>query len=158
MKKTQKKSWAWRSLYIWYKIMLIYINFKFNFLTKYHSFILKCWRVRMFSSRHFTSHLQHSCPCCIMIQTFAFGSSLYIRYNTAAHVVNRTYSITHCVGSESISQNIFPTSSRLIWTEPQSLSFRQALWRRELEVCRLGKEAILSLTCGLHVKILQSQL
>ena len=26
------------SLYIWYKIMLIYINFKFNFLTKYHSF------------------------------------------------------------------------------------------------------------------------
>ena len=25
------------------------------------------------------------------IQTLAFGSSLYIRYNTAAHVVNSTY-------------------------------------------------------------------
>jgi hypothetical protein len=37
-----KKSRLWRSLYIWYKIMLIYTNFKFNFLTKYHSFILNC--------------------------------------------------------------------------------------------------------------------
>ena len=53
MKKRQKKSWAWRSLYIWYRIMLIYINFKFNFLTKYH--ILNCQRIRMFfSSRRFT--------------------------------------------------------------------------------------------------------
>jgi hypothetical protein len=25
------------------------------------------------------------------MQTLAFGSSLYIRYNTAAHVVNSTY-------------------------------------------------------------------
>jgi hypothetical protein len=45
MKKTQKKPWAWRSLYIWYRIMLIYINFKFNFLTKYHSFIWNSARV-----------------------------------------------------------------------------------------------------------------
>jgi hypothetical protein len=28
------------------------------------------------------------------IQTLAFGSSLYIRYNTAAHVVNSTYKLT----------------------------------------------------------------
>jgi hypothetical protein len=27
------------------------------------------------------------------IQTLAFGSSLYIRYNTAAHVVNITYNM-----------------------------------------------------------------
>jgi hypothetical protein len=27
------------------------------------------------------------------IQTLAFGSSLYIRYNTAAHVVNITYKL-----------------------------------------------------------------
>jgi hypothetical protein len=33
--------------------------FKFNFLTKYHSFILNCWRVRMFSSRRFTSYIKH---------------------------------------------------------------------------------------------------
>jgi hypothetical protein len=33
MKKTQKKSWAWRSLYMWYRFMLIYINFNFDFLS-----------------------------------------------------------------------------------------------------------------------------
>jgi hypothetical protein len=71
MKKTQKKSWAWRSLYIWYRIMLIYINFKFNFLTKYHSFILNCGRIRMFASRRFTNHLQHSRTCCIGYRAFA---------------------------------------------------------------------------------------
>jgi hypothetical protein len=48
----------WRSLYIWYRIMLIYMNFKFNFLTKY-SFIWNCWRIRMFSSRRFTSYIWH---------------------------------------------------------------------------------------------------
>ena len=36
---------SWRK----HRIMLIYINFKFNFLTKYRSFILNCWRIRMFS-------------------------------------------------------------------------------------------------------------
>ena len=41
----------------------------------------------------FLSRLQHSRPCCIGYTTLAykFGSSLYIRYNTAAHVVNSTY-------------------------------------------------------------------
>jgi hypothetical protein len=29
------------------------------------------------------------------IQTLAFGSSLYIRYNTAAHVVNSTYTYSN---------------------------------------------------------------
>ena len=47
MKKTQKKSWAWRSLYIWYKIMLIYINFKFNFLTFIYFKLWKNTNVRI---------------------------------------------------------------------------------------------------------------
>ena len=62
MKKTQKKSWAWMSLYIWYRIMLIYINFKFNFLTKYRSFILNCWRIRDVSQ---AICINHERPCCI---------------------------------------------------------------------------------------------
>jgi hypothetical protein len=33
------------------------------------------------------------------IQTLAFGSSLYIRYNTAAHVVNSTYNIHNTVSN-----------------------------------------------------------
>ena len=45
--------------------MLIYINFRFNFLTKYHKFILNCRRIQMYSSRLFTNHLQHSRTCCI---------------------------------------------------------------------------------------------
>ena len=48
--------------------MLIYINFNFDFLG------LDNICVRVVSD----------------IQTLAFGSSLYIRYNTAAHVVNST--------------------------------------------------------------------
>ena len=32
MKKIEKKSRAWRSLYMWYRFMLIYINFNFDFL------------------------------------------------------------------------------------------------------------------------------
>jgi hypothetical protein len=84
MKKTQKISWAWRILYIWYRIMLIYMNFKFNFLSKYHSCIFNCWRIRMFSSRRFTSYITHSRPCCIRhIQPLAFGSSLYIWYTNS---------------------------------------------------------------------------
>jgi hypothetical protein len=51
--------------------MLIYINFKFNFLTKYHSFILNCWRIRMF--------YQDS------IKTFHKSCTTF-----AAHVVNGT--------------------------------------------------------------------
>jgi hypothetical protein len=37
---------------IWHKIMLIYINYKFNFLTKISLiiFLLNCWRIRTFSS------------------------------------------------------------------------------------------------------------
>jgi hypothetical protein len=61
MKKTQRKIISVSYLYMWYRFMLIYINFNFDFL-------------RVVSD----------------IQTLAFGSSLYIRYNTATHVVNST--------------------------------------------------------------------
>jgi hypothetical protein len=87
MKKTQKKSWVWSSLYIWYKIMLIYINFKLNFLTRQHSFILKCWRIRMLSSRRFTRRFRIQTFQAVrvgvesVIQTLPLGSSLYVRYN-----------------------------------------------------------------------------
>jgi hypothetical protein len=60
------KSWAWGSLYIWYRIMLIYVNFKFNFLTKYHSFILNCWRIPFFLIKTFHKPF-----------TTAFASVLY---------------------------------------------------------------------------------
>jgi hypothetical protein len=75
---------------MWYRFMLIYINLNFDFLgldnvyfENYFANELIRWvvfyvvyniRVRVVSD----------------IQTLAFGSSLYIRYNTAAHVVNST--------------------------------------------------------------------
>ena len=41
----------------------------------------------------FGSHTIYNMSNCVVsdIQSLAFGSSLYIRYNTAAHVVNTTY-------------------------------------------------------------------
>jgi hypothetical protein len=36
MKKTQKKSWPWKSLYIWYKV----INFNLNFSTDIIHFLI----------------------------------------------------------------------------------------------------------------------
>ena len=40
----------------------------------------------------FTNHLQHLRTCSIRYTTtLAFGSSLYIRYNTAGHVVSSTH-------------------------------------------------------------------
>jgi NADH:ubiquinone oxidoreductase subunit 6 (subunit J) len=55
------------SLYVWYKIMLIYINFKFNFLTKYHSHqdvshAIYNIRVRVASN---IRYIQHGRSCCI---------------------------------------------------------------------------------------------
>ena len=35
MKETQKKSWAWRGLYTWYRFLFIFINFNFDFLAFY---------------------------------------------------------------------------------------------------------------------------
>ena len=35
MKETQKKSWAWKSLYKWYRFPLIWINFNFDILVLY---------------------------------------------------------------------------------------------------------------------------
>ena len=35
MKKTQKKSWAWRSLLPQYRIPLSFINFNFDFVALY---------------------------------------------------------------------------------------------------------------------------
>jgi hypothetical protein len=56
--------------------MLIYMNFKFNFLIKYHSFNILSTIYNM-SGRVVSD-----------IQTRAEGESLYIRYNTDANVVN----------------------------------------------------------------------
>jgi hypothetical protein len=80
MTKTQK-SWAWRSLYIcliWcrnHAESLIYINFKFNFLTKYHSLILNCWRILMFSSRRFTRHKLYKAWASVLYQTYNLSPS-----------------------------------------------------------------------------------
>ena len=63
-----------------YKILLIYINFSFNFLSQNNLIFF----------RIFDEYGRlHSRPCSVSdIQSLAFCSSLYIRYNTAAHVVN----------------------------------------------------------------------
>ena len=45
---------------------------------------------RLVTCIRITCYLQHSRPCCIGY-TIAFGSNLYIRYNTATHVVNSIY-------------------------------------------------------------------
>jgi hypothetical protein len=83
MKKTQRKIISVSYLYMWYGFMLIYINFNFDFLGLGQRLFLKLlrqWTHKMSRFRVVSD-----------IQTLAFGSSLYIRYNTAAHVVNSTY-------------------------------------------------------------------
>jgi hypothetical protein len=69
MKKTQRKIISVSYLYRWYRFMLIYINFNFDFLGLYNVYFF--WN-------YFANEL--------------------IRYNTAAHVVNSTY-YTYTVGT-----------------------------------------------------------
>ena len=81
MKKRQKKWMFNQQLYIWYKIMLIYV----------HSIShLKSPEIisRIFDKyKHLHSHLIR---VVLDIQHLAFGSSWYIQYNMAAHIVNST--------------------------------------------------------------------
>ena len=70
------------------EISLDFINFNFNFLALYRMYFQNCFTNRSIKLKSFTSHLQHSCTCRIKYKTLAFGSSMFIRFNTIAHVVN----------------------------------------------------------------------
>ena len=65
MKKTQKKSSAWRHLYMRYRFWLICINYNFDFLVLYKMYFQNYFARRSIILESFTSHLQHSRPCCI---------------------------------------------------------------------------------------------
>ena len=70
MKKTQKKLWAWRSLYIPTRgILLIFISFNFDFLALYKWYFQNYFANRSIKLESFTSHLQHLRPCCISVVT-----------------------------------------------------------------------------------------
>ena len=64
MKKIQRKIISVSYLYMWYRFMLIYINFNFDFLGLDNVFLklLRQWTYKM---SRFLSCLQHSRPCCI---------------------------------------------------------------------------------------------
>jgi hypothetical protein len=72
---------------LWYKIMLIYINFKFNISDTTRPFMLY---IRYNTPVHVVYPIQHARSCCISDTTRPF--MLYIRYNTTVHVV---YPIQH---------------------------------------------------------------
>jgi hypothetical protein len=78
MKKTQRKIISVSYLYMWYRFMLIYINFNVDFLG--------------LDNVYFKNYFANELIRWVFFKLF-FGSSLYIRYNTAAHVVNITYKI-----------------------------------------------------------------
>ena len=76
----------------------LHLSFKFNFLTKYPSFILNSFVEEWIpSSRCFTSYLKYLHPYCIRYANsyLDFYSSLYIWYNPASHVVIRTSNWDH---------------------------------------------------------------
>ena len=76
-----------------YRFLSIFmLNFNFDFLLLYKMYFQNYFTNRSIKLESFTSHLQHSRPCCIRYTTLAFNSSLYIRYNTSAHDVNSTCS------------------------------------------------------------------
>ena len=63
----------------------------------------------------------------IYIQTLAFGSSLYIRYNTAAHVVNSTnFTIKKLIRIEKLKK--LKKSQTRVHTKP--LQFRYGFSKR----------------------------
>ncbi len=64
-RKTQKKSSAWRRLYMRYRFWLICINYNFAFLVLYKMYSQNYFARRSIILESFTSHLQHSRPCCI---------------------------------------------------------------------------------------------
>ena len=74
-----------------YLVLFFCINFKFDFLVLFKMYFQNYFANRFIKLEGFTSHLPHSRPCCISSTTLAFGSSLYIRYNLAADVVNSIY-------------------------------------------------------------------
>ena len=90
MKKIQKKSWTWRSLYSWCKFLLICINLNFDFPVVFMMYFQNYFANRSIKFESFTSHLKYSRPFCIRNATLAFGLSFYIRFNMAVHVVNRS--------------------------------------------------------------------
>ena len=73
-----------------YRILLIFINFNFDFLALYKLYFQNYFANRSIKLESFTSHLQYLHPCCIRYTTLAFGSCCLCWYNTAAHVVNST--------------------------------------------------------------------
>ena len=76
-----------------YRFLSIFmLNFNFDFLFLYEMYFQNDFTNRSIKLASFTSHLQHSRPCCIRCTTLAFDSSLYIRYNTSAYDVNSTCS------------------------------------------------------------------
>ena len=95
MKKTQKKSSAWRRLYMRYRFWLICINYNFDFLVLSVRCIFKITSPEdpTFASVLYRVRVESNIRVRVVsdIQTLAFGSSLYIWYNTAANVVNIAY-------------------------------------------------------------------
>jgi hypothetical protein len=55
----------------------------------------------------------------IYIQTLALGSSLYIRYNTAAHVVNITYELLNF----AMNLRTLQRSSEYLWSKFREIDY-----------------------------------
>ena len=68
MKKRQRKSVAWRWLYIWYKILLIYISFNFDLNTAWVAVLYQIYK-----------HEPKSSGC---ISDTTWTLMLYIDYDT----------------------------------------------------------------------------
>ena len=75
---------------MWHRFLLICKNFNFDFLVLHQMYFQSYFVWSRTKLESLTSHLQHSHPCCIRPVTIVFGSSLHIRHNTAAHIVNTT--------------------------------------------------------------------
>ena len=71
MKKTQKKS-----VYV-IQISLDLHKLNFDFLVLYKMYFQNYLAHTSIELESFTSHLQHSRPCCIRNITLVFGSSVY---------------------------------------------------------------------------------
>jgi hypothetical protein len=77
--------------YITYIVHRVYID------RLYHSFILNCWRIYECSHQDVSQAIYNICVICVRavlnVEALAFGSSLYIRYDMAADIVNSTLNI-----------------------------------------------------------------
>jgi hypothetical protein len=94
-------------LYMWYRFMLIYINFTLIFSAYRQRLFLKLLRQWTHKMSRFLSHLQHSRPCCIGYT----NSRLRLEFRILQHFATKLWNITNFV---MLFQAVMKFLSRLV--------------------------------------------